>query len=1044
MSAVYTIEAGLESMKSSICNAAIGKTCFNTRNLSDPYPLNTPMFSPATTLEPQIPQSNTAVPVSTSPEPLPIWSSILNALLCLLKSYIDFWPIVLAYFLCALLTILFVRQIFLMRQLKLSKSTTKRHFDSLGLGFYQLRARVKQLLDLNQRRKRRIASLQKALSANGHILRQQHDLVNKMHGSLQKQVRDLNGSKQQAESQCQALQKELGDARKAQSHYSDAHQATQKQLKDLQHAKALEDEHRSTLEKQLTDAQDKKKAAKADYRALDKSYEEVCLYRDRSEHKIKALQRQVEKIQGYYGKLEKEHSELQHAHEQLEKFYDSVQRGHESQKKTIKNLEAFNKNEQRMVGELCEENDQLKKQLETADHAGTIRVQGQLDTANSEREEAIEASKASQEQEAARRAEAGFGGQRSVATEAHEDLKKQLQGLQSELQRQKDGRDKDNKQHESDYAMLQEQVTSYDASIEEARILSQVSNEQSKALLSEKQALQSRIEMLTLQLAELKRSQSSDKEEHKGLRQEIDDLKSRNQTASEMVKQAEDQVSRMASAWQDDKAAKQSLESQVNELFKQTEGAKQEIAQLKSHIEAMNAEGVRLQERIRFLEEPIDWENDPFFESLRLDTTPQTGADATHQGQQDEALNQSSAVGEQYPALTDEERRLISLTDFEKTSLTQGSGAEPNQSMGSDNVGAYSMTDNAQNIWDFQAFVDPETPATSLPATAQGHDDLTGPAETALSAQSLPSITPPFAQYQATPPQPNLPNFIEPLTISFEHRGNLEASSSNHGPMFGTEARETQPQIQIPNSEFTFTTPIATMDTSTAANPGSGSTSNLEATDTVSAFQPVETGHRFSAKDATNSERIFARPVTRNRALRQRQKGWAAEKASDVQQTSCNVVASNENAASASNAPTTGDAASEERVEWENVPIFNDNEQAGPISAAEPFTSSSTGLAFEEPDTSELERVFNDPTIPTSEAKQVTRSDGQAPNENEDSDSPLSDAPSESEDDANGSNDFSLPYNAPIPDFGIAHSPEVKHADFEGAGPDPEIAGSMP
>ncbi|KAL9099660.1 MAG: hypothetical protein Q9163_004873 [Psora crenata] len=1067
LAALLALEGALESIGSSVCIVAIGKPCSNTRNLSDPEPLNTPMIQ-ATDV---VPDQVTTSPIPIPPDKMPFGLSILAAILRFIGSYVDLWPVILAYSLCTVLTCLFVRQVFLIRKLKRSNATTGREYDSFVLNFIHLRGRIDKLLDHYKRQKRTIASLQHTLSVDGIVdllgyvrhleeaktsatyqvealrhwladlfketgeqktqvealqqqlqnqqgnssrmdadfqalmhqraqLRKELHLGNTLREALQGQVRELSQQKLQDESQRQALQRELDGAREVQSRDHNTHQAMRKQLEGLQKTKAVDDSYRSTLETQLTELQKDKSAADKDFLALDASFDELFELRMRAEDKVEDLQSDLDKNRKWLIELEKEHRELQYAHDQLENLYDGVQRRFEGQKITIQNLQAFNRDKEKDIGELCDENDELKRQLEASATDATERLQLQLDVTTREKHEAVEASKAAQVQlelnekatadqlgelqadkSAANRAldilqeqvlllEAAQTGAdsrnavlekqltgvsqeldqqnqaletgKTVSAQLEAGFAKQLQTLQSQLQEQKDRREKDSKRYKDDYAMLQQRVADHEASIEEAWKISNASTQQSEAHLSEKQVLQSRVEVMAQQVAELRSNQGRDREQHDALRREIEDLKVQNRAASENVQQSNDQMTRMVSAWQEDKATRQSLESQVAELAQQAEEATREKAQLRSTIEAMNAEGMQLQERIRTLELPVDlnfdWDTDPFIESIRNDTIGRESVDGLQENQQGTALPQTSTAVQQYPPTSAEESLLTNSAATEGPSLVQGPSDETAQFLDDNFFDDQWIMESFQTDFDFQNAFGDEATGTNQPGSS--HAVLSDPTGVVEAAQPPSADAPYFAQLQADVPQASSSAYVNPSVISFGDSGNMAAGTFNPGPMFNIEDRDDRPQAQFPSADVDFA-PIGSMNGLAQASPTAETAFNVGNPQQVGQFRLPQTDFLFSASDAVRAARPIAQPVTRDRALRRRQRDWAARQHQHVQQPS-----------------------SENQVP---------EEQPGPSSAPAPSQPRSTGLTFEEPDTSEVERAFADSSMQTTRAQPLVR-----------------------------------------------------------------------
>ncbi|KAL9630237.1 MAG: hypothetical protein Q9164_006523 [Protoblastenia rupestris] len=1150
MSAVYYIEAGLEAMKSSICNAAFGGNCFNTRSLTDPYPLNTPLFSPPTISEPHVVPPEATTPLFKPLEPLPFWPLLLrdiSGLQPLVHSFESQWPAILAYFLCALSTLLFLRQVFVTRQGQLGKSILEQHFDSLGLSFYQLRLQVEKLLDLNKLRKRTIATLQNALSERGvrdllsqvssleeaklramatiealneriedlcrvasqqktafeaiqeqlsdlqgqksqlradletlgqrnTEFQQQYELEKTMREAAQTQGRKLNDANQKDQSQLQALQKELDDTRQTQSQDNDALQAAQKQLDHLQRAKSEDEGHRSTLERQLTDLQEDKNAGEADYQALEHEFDELSAHRMAAEDKAEKLQRDIDMYRKWKDDLETENDDLQLRHEQLEQQHGNLQRGHESQKLRIQRMEGSIQKKETEASKHREEMEQLEKQLETSDQTATARVQQELDAANRGKEEAVQASRVAQQQleanakdkddqirqmqadkAAADQGREAAEGKLSQAeatqkesdkqiaaqmeqldqqkqvletgkdstTKIHDGLRQQVQQLQLQLEEQQEGRRAENELHS-------QQVKALEKDVEGAQAANKTANDDSS---SAKQ----RCEELESERAEAKR-------ESDVLKQELGTLRTSNATGYQQLQALQhyaqnmwDELQRKEALIKEQNESNETIQGLLSDLDERKEAeeaeAKKEIANLEEKLQQMQSERDDAQARIDSLMEPFDWQNDLYLGEVSAEqATAQLGQLPPPTVYSGGGLPQDSTMVGQEPADNINERIFQALTNFDDTSLAQGPSQNVQQE-GNDNVGDLSMLDGEQ--------------AQQDPVETTG--DTTIPASTfASNAQSL-------AEMQANAPQPTLPANVSPSALVLNNAGDPTAANVDVGSTLNPVALNDSSQVEVPRSDFSFaaqpgiTTGFA-MAGPIEAMPRYESLIGQEATGNVSHFKPPETNFLFSGKDAAQSARKIARPVTRDRAKRQRQIDWAASRNLQAQQAASNGAAATENAASASSAPTITEAAAAEEdeeadVDWEDVPTLQGNQQPGPSSTPAPPAAPTTGLAFEEPDISELDRAFADPTIPTYTSTRLTRRTGEEPNEDEDSDSGLSDAPSDPEDpivnsDDEDGNTFSNPYNAPTPDFGIAHSPEIKPEGFDGP-VDPEVAGSM-
>ena len=312
-----------------------------------------------------------------------------------------------------------------------------------------------------------------------------------------------------------------------------------------------------------------------------------------------------------------------------------------------------------------------------------------------------------------------------------------------------------------------------------------------------------------------------------------------------------------------------------------------------------------------------------------------------------------------------EERPLISLIADNNASAAQTSTGETAQNTGDDSVNDLSMVSLEPNAGDFHGS-DTHVPATvTQPVLTQApQNDATETADTFTSAQLLSSGAPFFAQYQAAAFQPSLPAYIAPSNLSFDSMGYSAASSLGPAPTLSSDSFGTWPQPQVSSTDAPLAAPTLTITNSTVAHPSTEATSKPGESEGSSQHQPPETDSLFSALDAVRARRRFAKPVTKNRALRQRQKEWAARKDSQAAQASSSCEASNENAASASTAPTIDAATDEQGVEWEDVPIPSSTQDSEASSAPAPFSTISTGPAFEELDYSELERAFNDAFMP--------------------------------------------------------------------------------
>ena len=903
--------------------------------------------------------------------------------------------------------------------------------------------------DVAQQQLQHVQTEKSEIEATLQTLDQQHKQLcateKTQREGLEKQLREARDIKEPSVQQLEELRRALTDARQDHDRDVSAHQLMQEQLHELRTAKdhdadllARSEGRVEQLAKDVQSALAKVETLKAEYDALRQEMTEVEAQKGNLQGTLQRRERALETAHQDSQELEVQLSDQRVETERLEGLYNQARRTVVLQEKAVSRNEEFKRKRNAELEVLATDNEKLQEQLGKSEEAADARVQESLDAARGERDMALreaeaarerleknekevpeqivrlhaekkaadEGLRASQEQvsrlEAAQRAaEEGSAGlalqvaglhklmadhhdnlvaENKVAKKVRQDLEQQVQQFNKQLQEQKEGREKDKKHFDEDYATLMEQVSGYDKSIEEAQGLSRVSEERERTLSSEKETLRGQKEALTQQMTQLQVSQGQANEQHDALRRANSELQARMNTQHGLLLQAGQRVRSMEKAMERDKATIQDLVRQAGEHSTRAAADKEERARLESKIAAMDAEGVQLQEQLSFyqqMHEPLEF-NDPSFSdpfaSLALDADEDWSVTDAQRAQMEAIFGEEMGAAEQYPAGSVEERLQTALSGEEQTSAApQLPSGEAGQESGSG-----------------------ETQPMGLGA---GQGDASAAAQAPQSAQVPSSID------TWIPDEVDWSLWIEPSDLGNDQGdssapGNPETPSQDYH-----EAWQRSLEGQGPPPGFDFVGPAiprtgaAVADPSTwtifdAESSATGSQPKPDLSSTESQPQPSEgpsgvpqANFLFSSRDATSHARLIAKPVTQNRALRQRQKDWAAGKHPEAPGASSSKDAPKEDTPSVPSDPKTKGGAPEQAgaaVEDILTPPTH--------VPSDPPARRDEGPAFEEPDLSELDRVFNDPTFDV-----LT---------------------------------------------GVAHSPEVKPEHFSGV-EDPEIQGSM-